>query len=50
VALVLITLRPDSGSIEAHELAVVQSGGTFTDTDPADGPLGPGVSDGGPRG
>ena len=41
---------PLRARMEIHELAVVQSGGTCTDSDPADGPLGPGVRDGGPKG
>ena len=36
-------------SIEAHDLAVDQPGGTCTDSDPADGPLGLGARDGGPK-
>jgi hypothetical protein len=40
---------PPRARSEIHDLAVVQPGGTFTDSDPADGPLGPGVGDGGPK-
>jgi hypothetical protein len=50
VALVLNTLRPTLQPVRSPGLAVVQSGGVFTDTDPDDGPLGTGVSDGGPKG
>ena len=37
-------------SIEAHDLAVDQPGGACTFSDPADGPLGPGVRVGGRKG
>jgi hypothetical protein len=42
--------RPGIGRQQAHNLAVDQSGGTFTDTDPYEAPRGRGSVTGDPRG
>jgi hypothetical protein len=46
---VAIYSAPPRARSEIHVLAVLQPGGTYTDSDSADGPLGPGVGGGGPE-